>query len=109
MTLDDVTEINRLTELMDNIRSGNTSSYYLALREVEVHNIRRVILRRPNNTPAQEAFYSRDSAGNELEEIFDTNQIKLIRAKINSIRKVTLAGEVSDNNTDDGPGGHEVL
>jgi hypothetical protein len=40
---------------------------------------------------------------------FDINQIKLIRAKINSIRGAALAGEVNDNNTDDVPGGHEVL
>jgi hypothetical protein len=103
MTLDDITEVNRLMELIDNIRNGNPPSYYIALREAEVHNIRRVVMRRPNNTPAQEAFYSRDSAGNELEEIFDTNQTKLIRAKINSIRKAALAGEGYDNNTDDGP------
>ncbi len=44
-----------------------------------------------------------------MEEIFDTNQIKLIRAKINSIRRAALAGEGNDNNTDDGPGGHEGL
>ena len=109
MTLDEVTEINRLTELIHSIRNGNPPSYYIALREAEVHNIRRVILRNPNNTPEQEVFYSRDSAGSELEEIFDTNQIKLIRAKINSIRRAALAGEGNDNNTDDGPGGHEVL
>ena len=109
MTLDEVTEINRLTELIHSIRNGNPPSYYIALREAEVHNIRRVILRNPNNTPEQESFYSRDSAGNELEEIFDMNQIKLIRSKINSIRKAALAGERNDNNTNDGPGGHEVL
>jgi hypothetical protein len=109
MTLDDLTEINRLTELVDNIRGGNPPSYYIALREAEVHNIRRVILRNPNNTPEQESFYSRDSAGKELEGIFDTNQIKLIRSKINSIRKAALAGERNDINTNDGPGGHEVL
>ena len=109
MTLDEVTEINRLTGLIHNIRSENTPRYYIALREAEVHNIRRVILRNPNNTPEQEVFYSRESTGNELGGIFDTNQVKLIRAKINSIRKAALAGEGNDNNTDDGPGGHEVL
>jgi hypothetical protein len=109
MTLDDLTEINRLTELVDNIRRGNPPSYYIALREAEVHNIRRVILRNPKNTQEQEIFYSGDSAGSELEGIFDTNQIKLIRSKINSIRRAALAGERNDNNTDDGPGGHEVL
>jgi hypothetical protein len=106
MTLDDLTEINRLTELIDNIRSGSPPSYYISLREAEVHNIRRVMLRRPNNTQEQEAFYSRDSAGKELEEIFDINQTKLIRAKINSIRGAALAQE--ENITDDGPGGQEV-
>ncbi len=109
MTLDEVTEINRLAELIHNIRSGNPPNYYIALREAEVHNIRRVILRNPNNTPEQEVFYSRDSASNELGEIFDTNQVKLIRAKINSIRRAALEGERNDNNTNDGPGGHEVL
>ncbi len=82
MTLDEVTEINRLTELIHNIRSGNPPSYYIALREAEVHNIRRVILRNPNNTPEQEVFYARDSAGNELGEIFDANQIKCKNADL---------------------------
>jgi hypothetical protein len=67
------------------------------------------MVRRSNNTQAQEAFYTRDTVDNELEEVFDTNQIKLIRAKINSIRGAALAGEVNNNNTGDGPGGHEVL
>jgi hypothetical protein len=109
MTLDDVTEINRLTGLIHDIHSGNPPSYYIALREAEVHNIRRVIMRNPSNTPEQEVFYSRESTGNELGGIFDTNQIKLIQAKINSIRKAALAGEGNNNNTNDGPGGHEVL
>jgi hypothetical protein len=106
MTLDDLAEINRLTELIGNIRSGNPPSYFISLREAEVHNIRRVILQRSNNTQEQEAFYSRDSAGKELEEIFDTNQIKLIQAKINSIRGAAL--EQEENITDDGPSGQEV-
>jgi flagellar biosynthesis/type III secretory pathway chaperone len=106
MTLDDLAEINRLTELIGNIRSGNPPSYFISLREAEVHNIRRVILQRLNNTQEQEAFYSRDSAGKELEEIFDTNQIKLIQAKINSIRGAAL--EQEENITDDGPSGQEV-
>jgi hypothetical protein len=78
MTYDDITEINRLTELIDNIRSENPPSYYIALREAEVHNLRRVMVRRPNKSPSQDAFYTKDSGGNELEQIFDTNQIKLI-------------------------------
>jgi hypothetical protein len=92
MTLDDITEINRLTELIDNILRGNPPSYYIVLREDEVHNIRRVMIRRLNNSPSHEAFYTKDTGGNELEQIFGTNQIKLIRAKINSIRGAALAG-----------------
>ena len=105
MSLDDVAEINRLTDLVEDIRRGNPPSYYIALRESEVKNIRRVMVRRARS-PSQEAFYTEDSGGNELESIFDANQIKLIQARINNIRGAALAQE--ENNTDDGPGGQEV-
>jgi hypothetical protein len=67
------------------------------------------MVRRPNKSPSQDTYYTKDSGGNELEQIFDTNQIKLIRAKINSIRGAALEEEEGNDNTDDGPGGHEVL
>jgi hypothetical protein len=57
-------------------------------------------------SPSQEAFYTEDSGGNELESIFDANQIKLIQARINNIRGAALAQE--EDNTVDGPGGQEV-
>ncbi len=65
------------------------------------------MLRRPNKSQSQEAFYTKDTGGNELEGMFDTNQIKLIQAKINSIRSAALAQE--EDITDDGPDGQEVL
>ena len=105
MALDDVAEINRLTDLVEDIRRGNPPSYYIALRESEVKNIRRVMVRRARS-PSQEAFYTEDSGGNELESIFDANQIKLIQARINNIRGAALAQE--EHNTNDGPGGQEV-
>jgi hypothetical protein len=104
--LDDITEINRLTDLIDSIRRDNPPSYYIALREIEVRNFRRVMVRRPRS-PSQEAFYSKDAGGNKLERIFDSNQIKLIRARINSIRGAALAQE--EDNISDGPSGHEGL
>ncbi len=58
-------------------------------------------------SPSQEAFYTEDTGGNELESIFDANQIRLIQARIiNNIRGAALAQE--EDNTDDGPGGQEV-
>ncbi len=88
MTLDDVAEINRLTELISNIRRGNPPSYYLALREDEIHNVRRVLTRRnsrSSSTNSQDSFFSigsdTEKEAKELEEIFDTNQINLIQAK----------------------------
>ncbi len=105
MSLDDVTEINRLIDLVESIRRGNPPSYYFALRESEVKNIRRVMVRAARS-PSQETFYSEDTGGNELESIFDANQIKLIQARINNIRGAELAQE--EDNTDNGPGGQEV-
>jgi hypothetical protein len=105
MSLDDVAEINRLNELVENIRCGNPPSYYIALRESEVKNIRRVMVRGARS-PSQEAFYTEDTGGNELESIFDANQIRLIQARINNIRGAALAQE--EDNSDDGPGGQEV-
>jgi hypothetical protein len=109
MTLDDITETNRLTELIDSIHNGNPPSYYIALREAEVNNLRQVMIRRPNKDPSQPDFYTKNNGGNQLEHMFDENQSKLIRAKINSIRKAALAEEEINDNTDDGSGGHEVL
>jgi hypothetical protein len=105
MSLDDISEINRLTDLVESIRRGNPPSYYIALRESEVRNICRVMVRRPRS-PTREAFYSEDTGGNELESIFDTNQIRLIQARINNIRGAAL--EQEEENTDNGPGGQEV-
>jgi hypothetical protein len=90
MTLDDIAKINHLTELVESIRRGNPRSYYLALREDEIHNLRRVMQRplnklssyKSSSSTPQGSFFARDSSARkgskEVEEIFDTNQIKLI-------------------------------
>ncbi len=105
MSLDDVAEINRLTDLITAISSQPSS-----LREDEVHNIRGIMSRTKKSSfgGASMGKTSETEQGHRaLEQVYDDNQIRQIQAKINSIRGAALAQD--EDITDDGPGDQEVL
>ena len=104
MTLDEVAEINRFMDLSESIRRGRPPGYYLALRVDEIRNLRRVIMRKSDQSSSDGSFFTQESETGkwlrDLEGAYDGNQIKKIRSKINSIRGAVLVQE--KDITDDG-------
>ena len=115
LSLDEISEVERLAELTKSIRAGNPPGYYAAMRDAEVRGASlyfsaAVKNRLGNRKPYQglthtwaEGIHFTDFSAETLGSEYDAHQINLISARI--YRITATAVEKDDGNISDGPGG----
>ena len=115
LSLDEISEVERLAELTQSIRAGNPPGYYAAMRDAEVRGAglyfsTAVKNRLSNRKPYQGLTHTwaggihfTDFSAETLGFEYDAHQINLISARI--YRITATAVEEDNGNISDGPGG----
>jgi hypothetical protein len=114
LSLDEITEVERLAELINSIKAGNPPGYYSAMKEKEVEAVNLLYTTmkkeegrnyKPGNgqIPSWASVTYLDFSTEILESAYDSHQIEKIKVRI--VRIKNTAVESDDEHFSDGPGG----
>ncbi len=115
LSLDEITEVERLADLVRAIRDGNPPGSYSSMRDKEIKGATlyfSALVRKEGRNykptsgmiPAWASnVKATDFSTETLESAYDSHQIKLINARV--IRITDTVVEIDDEQVSDGPGG----
>jgi hypothetical protein len=105
LSLEEIEEVQRLTELVDFIKRGKPPKYYASMRDKDIIRARSTRAQSLEPPPWLQGNSISGSSYTQLANMYDAYQIILIQSRATEI--TNSAADVADDNSSDGPGGQE--
>ncbi len=105
LSLGEIEEVQRLTELVDHIKRGKPPKYYASMRDQDIMRARSTRAQSLEPPPWLQGNSISGSNYTQLANMYDAYQTILIQSRATEI--TNSAADVADDNSSDGPGGQD--
>jgi hypothetical protein len=105
LSLEEIEEVQRLTELVDLIKRGKPPKYYTSMRDKDIIRARSTRAQSREPPPWLQGNSISGSSYTQLANMYDAYQTILIQSRATEI--TNSAADEADENLSDGPGGQD--